>query len=113
MVFIYFNVKQVMLLSALLLVPLTGVILLSSNIVYQDKDSTLASLGSEPQALSAQRGSEAKSYKITAFVTSILNLVISLVIFILFYLSSNQFQFVQGWLTKCAFRSTCFPLSLH
>lgn len=95
MVFIYFNVKQVMLLSALLLVPLTGVILLSSNIVYQDKDSTLASLGSEPQALSAQRGSEAKSYKITALVTSIFNLVLSLIIFILFDFSNNQYQFVQ------------------
>ena len=84
-----------MLLSALLLVPLTGVILLSSNIVYQDKDSTLASLGSEPQALSAQRGSEAKSYKITALVTSIFNLVLSLIIFILFDFSNNQYQFVQ------------------
>jgi NADH-ubiquinone oxidoreductase chain 4 len=36
-----------------------------------------------------------KSYKITAFVTSIVNLVISLIIFILFDFSSNQFQFVQ------------------
>jgi NADH-ubiquinone oxidoreductase chain 4 len=36
-----------------------------------------------------------KSYKITAFVTSIVNLIISLVIFILFDFSSNQFQFVQ------------------
>ncbi len=36
-----------------------------------------------------------KSYKITAFITSILNLVISLVIFILFDFSSNQFQLVQ------------------
>jgi NADH-ubiquinone oxidoreductase chain 4 len=36
-----------------------------------------------------------KSYKITAFATSIINLIISLVIFILFDFSSNQFQFVQ------------------
>nr|YP_009867819.1 NADH dehydrogenase subunit 4 [Nemania diffusa]QKG05018.1 NADH dehydrogenase subunit 4 [Nemania diffusa] len=36
-----------------------------------------------------------RSYKITAFVTSILNLILSLVIFILFDFSSNQFQFVQ------------------
>ena len=34
-------------------------------------------------------------YKITAFITSIFNLIISLVIFILFDFSSNQFQFVQ------------------
>jgi NADH-ubiquinone oxidoreductase chain 4 len=36
-----------------------------------------------------------RSYKITAFATSIINLIISLVIFILFDFSSNQYQFVQ------------------
>ena len=84
-----------MLLSSLLLIPLLGIFLISSNMSYEDTELKI------------------KSYKITAFVTSIINLVISLVIFILFDFSSNQFQFVQGWLTKCAFRSTCFPLSLH
>ena len=66
-----------MLLSSLLLIPLLGIFIISSNISYEDQELKI------------------KSYKMTAFVTSILNLVISLVIFILFGFSSNQFQFVQ------------------
>ena len=66
-----------MLLSSLLLIPLLGIFIISSNISYEDQELKI------------------KSYKMTAFVTSILNLVISLVIFILFDFSSNQFQFVQ------------------
>jgi NADH-ubiquinone oxidoreductase chain 4 len=66
-----------MLLSSLLLIPLVGIFLISSNISYEDTELKI------------------KSYKTTAFITSILNLVVSLVIFILFDFSSNQFQFVQ------------------
>ncbi|OTA47389.1 hypothetical protein K449DRAFT_417813 [Hypoxylon sp. EC38] len=66
-----------MLLSSLLLIPLLGIFIISSNISYEDRKLKI------------------KSYKITAFVTSILNLVVSLVIFILFDFSSNQFQFIQ------------------
>jgi NADH-ubiquinone oxidoreductase chain 4 len=66
-----------MLLSSLLLIPLLGIFSISSNISFQDNKNKL------------------RSYKITAFVTSILNLILSLVIFILFDFSSNQFQFVQ------------------
>jgi len=36
-----------------------------------------------------------KQIKITALITSIFNLFVSLVVFILFNFSSNQFQFVQ------------------
>jgi NADH-ubiquinone oxidoreductase chain 4 len=66
-----------MLLSSLLLVPVAGIFLISSNMSYEDTELKL------------------KSYKITALVTSIINLIISLIIFILFDFSSNQFQFVQ------------------
>jgi hypothetical protein len=66
-----------MLLSSLLLIPLLGIFSISSNISYEDSEDKL------------------RSYKITAFVTSIVNLILSLVIFILFDFSSNQFQFVQ------------------
>jgi NADH-ubiquinone oxidoreductase chain 4 len=66
-----------MLLSSLLLIPLLGIFSISSNISFQDNKNKL------------------RSYKITAFVTSILNLILSLVIFIIFDFSSNQFQFVQ------------------
>ena len=66
-----------MILFSLLLIPLLGIFIISSNISYEDQELKI------------------KSYKMTAFVTSILNLVISLVIFILFDFSSNQFQFVK------------------
>nr|YP_009744354.1 NADH dehydrogenase subunit 4 [Xylaria hypoxylon]QIE13202.1 NADH dehydrogenase subunit 4 [Xylaria hypoxylon] len=66
-----------MLLSSLLLIPLLGIFSISSNISYEETENKL------------------RSYKITAFVTSIFNLILSLVIFILFDFSSNQFQFVQ------------------
>jgi NADH-ubiquinone oxidoreductase chain 4 len=66
-----------MLLSSLLFVPVLGIFLISSNMSYEDTKSKI------------------QSYKVTAFVTSLINLIISLVIFILFDFSSNQFQFVQ------------------
>lgn len=66
-----------MLLSSLLLTPILGIFLISSNMSYEDTKSKIM------------------SYKVTAFVTSLINLIISLVIFILFDFSSNQFQFVQ------------------
>jgi NADH-ubiquinone oxidoreductase chain 4 len=69
-----------MLLSSLLFVPILGIFLISSNISYENAENA---------------ASKILSYKVTAFVTSLVNLVISLVIFILFDFSSNQFQFVQ------------------
>ena len=71
-----------MLLSSLLLIPILGIFLISSDMSYE-----AASGENVP--------SKIKSYKITAFVTSLVNLAVSLVIFILFDFSSNQFQFVQ------------------
>jgi NADH-ubiquinone oxidoreductase chain 4 len=65
-----------MLLSSLLFIPLVGIFLISSNRSFES-------------------GSELKSYKTIAFITTILNLIISLVVFILFDFSSNQFQFVE------------------
>lgn len=69
-----------MLLSSLLLIPILGIFLISSDISYDNTENA---------------PSKIKSYKITAFVTSLVNLAISLIIFILFDFSSNQFQFVQ------------------
>nr|YP_009317086.1 NADH dehydrogenase subunit 4 [Pestalotiopsis fici]AOW71182.1 NADH dehydrogenase subunit 4 [Pestalotiopsis fici] len=69
-----------MLLSSLLLIPILGIFLISSNMSYEDAETA---------------ASKILSYKITALVTSLVNLVVSLVIFILFDFSSNQFQFVQ------------------
>ena len=66
-----------MLLSSLLLVPLVGIFLISSTISYES--TTI----------------KTTYYKNIAFIVSIVNLIISLIIYILFDFSSNQFQFVQ------------------
>ena len=66
-----------MLLSSLLLVPLIGIFLISSTISYES--ATI----------------KTTYYKSIAFIASIVNLAISLIIYILFDFSSNQFQFVQ------------------
>jgi NADH-ubiquinone oxidoreductase chain 4 len=65
-----------MLLSSLLLTPILGVLAILIN-----KD----------------RGVSLGNIKLIALITSILNLFISLVIFILFDFSTNQFQFVQEY----------------
>jgi len=66
-----------MLLSSLLFLPLFGVFLISSTVNYelQDKKSSYP--------------------KIIVFIISIINLFISLIIYILFDFSNNQYQFVQ------------------
>jgi NADH:ubiquinone oxidoreductase subunit 4 (subunit M) len=66
-----------MLLSSLLFVPLIGIFLISGSISYNvDKLKIIR-------------------YKTIALVSSIINLIISLILFILFDFSNNQFQFVQ------------------
>jgi NADH-ubiquinone oxidoreductase chain 4 len=75
-----------MLLSSLLFVPLVGIFLISSNITYNDSSNTTSVVEASN-----------KSIKVIALVTSLVNLVISLVVFILFDFSSNQFQFVQEY----------------
>ncbi|RYE03979.1 MAG: hypothetical protein EOP33_09370 [Rickettsiaceae bacterium] len=63
-------------MSSLLLTPLLGVVAIIMN-----KD----------------RGISTENMKLIALTTSILNFFISLVIFILFDFSTNQFQFVQEY----------------
>jgi len=65
-----------MLLLSLLLIPIGGVFAILVNKEY---------------------GISLRNIKIIALYTSILNLFISLVIFILFDFSTNQFQFVQEY----------------
>jgi hypothetical protein len=65
-----------MLLSSLLLTPILGVLTI---LIYKD------------------RGLSVWNIKLIALITSVLNLFISLVIFILFDFSTNQFQFVQEY----------------
>ena len=68
-----------MLLSLLLLIPLVGIFIISTTMSYE-----LSTLN-------------IKRIKVVALGTSIVNLFISLIIFILFDFSTNQFQFVQEY----------------
>jgi NADH:ubiquinone oxidoreductase subunit 4 (subunit M) len=68
-----------MLLSLLLIIPIIGVFIISTD--YYNESSIL----------------DVKRVKIIALITSLVNLVISLIIFILFDFSNNQFQFVQEY----------------
>jgi NADH-ubiquinone oxidoreductase chain 4 len=70
-----------MLLSSLLLIPLIGIFSISSYEFYDNSKNS--------------QTTKINYYKITAFTASIINLIVSLIIFILFDFSSNQFQFVQ------------------
>ena len=66
-------------LSLLLLIPLMGIFIISTTMTYELSPSNI------------------KRIKITALITSVINLFISLIIFILFDFSTNQFQFVQEY----------------
>ena len=68
-----------MLLTLLLLIPLSGIFAISTGISYE-----LTSLN-------------IKRIKTIALSTSVVNLFISLIVFIMFDFSSNQFQFVQEY----------------
>lgn len=78
-----------MLLILLLIIPLIGTILVSTN---SGVNLGLATSGSTAQSI------ETNPKKI-GLITSIINLFISIVVFLLFNFSSNQYQFVQEYHT--------------
>lgn len=96
-----------MLLLTLLLVPLVGIlIILTSEQARVYNVTGLATNGETALHSEEVMGSHAdlsenttrtKQIKQIALSASIINLIISLVIFILFDFSSNQFQFVQEY----------------
>lgn len=73
-----------MLLMLLLLVPITGVFLITTTLSNNESDQSSTNLN-------------IKRIKVTGLITSIVNLFISLIVFLLFNFSSNQFQFVQEY----------------
>lgn len=73
-----------MLLMLLLLVPITGVFLITTTMSSNESDHSSTNLN-------------LKRIKVTGLITSIVNLFISLIVFLLFNFSSNQFQFVQEY----------------
>src|SRR6266536_1826208 len=68
-----------MLLVSLLLIPLIGIFIISTAISYDMSELNI------------------RRVKYTALFTSILNLLVSLIIYILFDFSNKQFQFVQEY----------------
>lgn len=73
-----------MLLILLLLIPLVGIFVISSSITHTSTSQDLSL-------------AHVKRMKATALITSIVNLFVSLIVFILFDFSTNQFQFVQEY----------------
>jgi hypothetical protein len=71
-----------MFISSLLIIPIVGIFLILGSISYEES----------PDGDSNSNNLYSKSI---AFITCILNLILSLVIYVLFDFSSNQFQFVQ------------------
>ena len=76
--FIYIY-SYLMLLMLLLLIPLAGIFLISTTMYHDNSYSNL------------------RQIKVTGLVTSLINLFVSLIVFIFFNFSSNQFQFVQEY----------------
>ena len=66
-------------LLSLLLIPIIGIFIISTTISYEQSDLNI------------------KRIKFTALSASIINLFLSLIIYIMFDFSSNQFQFVQEY----------------
>lgn len=89
-----------MLLLTILLVPLVGILIIltseqvrMSNVTSNGETALSENAYNENSALALRT----KQIKQIALAASIINLIISLVIFILFDFSSNQFQFVQEY----------------
>jgi NADH-ubiquinone oxidoreductase chain 4 len=76
-----------LLLSFLLLIPIIGIFLIYSLLVYENVSSDFFNYENNRLVLLKKIG----------FLTSILNLIISLIIYTLFDFSTNQFQFVQEY----------------
>lgn len=78
-------------LLALLLIPLVGIFLVLSDVYSLSRFSSLDSYSSNDSV----KLIKAKAAKLCGLTVSIVNLIVSLVMFILFDFSTNQFQFVQ------------------
>jgi len=91
-----------MLLSCLLLIPILGIFLIYSTTSYDVLPFTKVTpangvtySGGVDFAIVVREYNKNIYYKIIALGTSVINLIISLIIYVSFDFSSNQFQFVQ------------------
>jgi NADH-ubiquinone oxidoreductase chain 4 len=106
----------VSLLYVLLIIPLTGIFLISSIHSFYPVTNTVPKIKSiEKEVITRQQkpylyfskgdvlniynkedsSSDVSYYKKIAFITTILNVIVSLIIYMLFDFSNNQFQFIQ------------------
>jgi len=105
----------VSLLYVLLIIPLIGIFLISSIHSIYPVTNTVSEIKSlEKEVITRQQKpylyfsegdvlniynkdsfSDVSYYKKIAFITTILNLIVSLIIYMLFDFSNNQFQFIQ------------------
>ena len=105
---VYFNlifIQMSGLLYALLIIPMIGIFFILSfdsynfNITSNNSNSrsfSAAGNNSEGELLKVHViNNELNFYKKIALITTIMNLIVSLIIYILFDFSTNQFQFVQ------------------
>lgn len=96
-----------MLLILLLIIPLIGTILVSTNsntglasVLQTSGTNTSANVSSNYKnlgILNTGLASAGTSSKKIGLITSIVNLFVSIVVFLLFNFSSNQYQFVQEY----------------
>jgi hypothetical protein len=91
-----------MLLLILLLIPVLGIFVILTDMFNPSGRLSAVHSQDEGQSLSSEISNDLNSLKITrikftALSASIVNLFVSLIIFILFDFSSNQFQFVQEY----------------
>ena len=81
-----------MILLILLLIPILGIF-----IIFTGMFNVAISSNSSVYELATNNLLNSKRTKVTALTVSIVNLIISLILFIFFDFSSNQFQFVQEY----------------
>lgn len=89
-----------MILYLLLLIPIIGIFLICStrsyySLIWLEVPSFSGNINYSLPTFYKDEKKKVTFYKKIAFITSILNLIISLIIYILFDFSNNQFQFIQ------------------
>lgn len=93
-----------MLLLSLLLIPLLGIILVSTNTTSLSTPSyvnanAIANLTKKPESFTTNRMAFSPGFspRLLGLITSIVNLFVSVIVFLLFNFSSNQYQFIQEY----------------
>src|SRR5690349_13783800 len=110
------DLVRVSLLYVLLIIPIIGIFLISSMHSFYPISNTASRVKSLEEEVNARQQksylyfsegdvlniynkedsfSDVSYYKKIAFITTIINLIVSLIIYMLFDFSNNQFQFIQ------------------